>query len=164
MSSNPSISGDGRVVVFSGWSGGLVDGDDGAPSDVFVHDLATLTTERVSQTAAGAGGDGYSTDAAVVAFQSEATDLVAAADTNGGFDVFLHDLATGATTRPIRDRGGGQPDRGTGLPVLGTDAGHDRVPGQLGRPRAGADRIVGRRLQRAPRAVARRVRRGRGAG
>lgn len=133
-SSRPSLSHDGRFVAFMSFAPGLVPDDDNSIPDVFVHDRLLDTTRRVSVDSAGdaseSGGHQYapgnyfptiSPDGRFVAFQSEATDLVPG-DTNGSFDVHLHDLATGATTRPIRDRDGGETDKGTGLPVLGADA------------------------------------------
>ncbi|UMG94423.1 hypothetical protein [Nocardioides sp. TF02-7] len=59
----------------------LVPGDANGRSDVFLHDLHTGVTERVSQTPAGVGGDGHSTRADIsddgqwVVFTSSSTNL-----------------------------------------------------------------------------------------
>jgi Tol biopolymer transport system component len=110
---NPSISGDGRVVVFQSFADNLVAGDTNRASDVFVHDRATGTTTRVSVDSAGTqanGGSGLpvvSADGRHVAFLSDASNLVAN-DTNGERDVFVHDLLTGSTTRVNVDSAGNQ--------------------------------------------------------
>jgi Tol biopolymer transport system component len=92
-----SATPDGRFVAFSSDSTNLVPGDTNETTDVFVRDLATGTTTRVSNSSAGAQGDGasngpvISADARVVAFVSTATNL-APNDTNGTTDVFVHEL------------------------------------------------------------------------
>lgn len=100
-----AISADGRFVTFESDAANLVTGDTNGKTDVFVHDRVTGTTTRVSVTSGGAQAtDGrsqrpsISADGRFVAFQSEATDLVAG-DTNGKSDAFLHDRSTGATIR-----------------------------------------------------------------
>ncbi|MBT8202966.1 MAG: hypothetical protein KJO87_06650, partial [Acidimicrobiia bacterium] len=99
-----SISGDGsRVAFVSNWST-LVPNDTNAALDVFVRDTVAGTTTRVSVSTGGAQGDddssspSLSADGTTVAYQSEARNLVAG-DNNLVEDVFLHDLATGTTTR-----------------------------------------------------------------
>lgn len=47
-SMTPSISGDGRVVIFRTSAGNLVPDDDNRASDVFVHDRVSRTTERIT--------------------------------------------------------------------------------------------------------------------
>jgi TolB protein len=90
------VSPDGRFVVFASPDANIGRGDTNAAVDVFVRDLKTGTTRRVSVTTRGVQGNGASTGAlattpgaAVVAFQSEATNLVSN-DTNGVADVFTH--------------------------------------------------------------------------
>lgn len=93
----PAISLDGRFVAFATSVAGLVAGDSNGLFDVFVRDTLLRTTERVSVSTAGGEGDGatysvpsISGDGRFVAFGSLATNLVPA-DTNGAYDVFLHD-------------------------------------------------------------------------
>jgi len=110
---SPSISGDGRVVVFQSFADNLVAGDTNRAPDVFAHDRATGTTTRVSVDSAGTqanGGSGFpdvSADGRYVAFQSNASNLVAN-DTNGERDIFVHDLLTGSTARVNVDSAGNQ--------------------------------------------------------
>jgi lysophospholipase L1-like esterase len=103
----PTISGDGRFVVFNSDATNLVPGDTNDRADVFVHDRQTGVTERVSVDSGGnqANGSSYgireviSADGRFVAFESVATNLVLN-DTNGpGWDAFVHDRQTGRTER-----------------------------------------------------------------
>lgn len=101
-SGEPAISADGRVVAFTSFATNLVEGDTNGHVDVFVRDLSTGLTERVSVSTEGAQGtaDSYepalSADGRFVAFTSLAPNLVSD-DPGGG--VFVHDRATGTTTR-----------------------------------------------------------------
>jgi Tol biopolymer transport system component len=94
--SGVAISADGRYVTFNSNATNLIAGDTNGWSDVFVRDRQTGVTERVSVDPLGAQSTGASSDPAVsadgrcVAFQSYATNLVAA-DTNGYLDVFVRD-------------------------------------------------------------------------
>jgi cysteine-rich repeat protein len=100
----PALSADGSRVVFVSLAQNLVAGDTNGTFDVFVHDRATATTVRVSVATDGAQANGpsfaprLSADGLMVVFHSQATNLVAG-DTNGASDVFVHDIATGATER-----------------------------------------------------------------
>ena len=107
----PSISSDGRYVVFYSTASNLVAGDSNGVHDVFVHDRTTGITTRVSVDSSGTQANGISTypfisaDGRYVAFESDASNLVAG-DTNGRFDIFVHDRTTGATTRVSVDSSG----------------------------------------------------------
>jgi Tol biopolymer transport system component len=111
----PSISSDGRYVAFESSATNLVAGDANGVEDVFVHDLQTGATIRVSVDSGGSEGDGasgynsISGDGRYVAFISAATNLVPG-DTNGFLDVFVHDLQSGSTTRASVDASGFQGD------------------------------------------------------
>jgi Tol biopolymer transport system component len=100
----PSISGNGRIVAFYSYASNLVPGDTNGRSDVFVHDLQTGGTTRVSVSGGGRQGNHQSLDPSVsadgrfVAFESYASNLVTG-DTNGRSDVFVRDRQTGETTR-----------------------------------------------------------------
>lgn len=91
-----SISSDGRFVVFDSPATNLVQGDTNGVRDIFVHDRQSGTTERVSVHLTGAQGNSNSQGAALsgdgrlVAFSSDASNLIAS-DTNGFGDVFLSD-------------------------------------------------------------------------
>ena len=102
FASRPFLSANGRFAAFSSRAPNLVIGDRNGRSDVFVHDLWTRRTIRVSLTADGteSSGDsfvsGISADGRVVAFTSLADDLVPG-DTNGLRDVFVVRLRLDAT-------------------------------------------------------------------
>ncbi len=101
---NAAISADGRFVAFQSNATDLVSGDTNSKADVFVHDRETGTTERVSVATGGGQANDFSdypaisADGRFVAFQSSATDLVSG-DTNGVYDIFVHDRQTGTTER-----------------------------------------------------------------
>jgi len=104
------ISGNGRYVTYYSGASNLVPGDTNGKWDTFIHDIATGSTVRLSQSDAGAGANGDSgrTSAAPagpwavqnvigpqiddqgkhVVFTSRATNMVEG-DTNGKWDVFL---------------------------------------------------------------------------
>lgn len=105
----PSVSSDGRYVAFTSSASNLVHGDTNNLPDVFVRDVVTGGTTRVSVTSAGKQGVGkkysngsnapvISSDGRYVAFHSDMTNLVPR-DTNKVFDIFVHDRATGTTKR-----------------------------------------------------------------
>jgi Tol biopolymer transport system component len=106
-----AISADGRYVAFASDASNLVPGDTNATSDVFVRDLQTGTTRRVSVGSSGRQANGFSSDPALsadgtfVAFDSSATNLVPG-DHNGVEDVFVRDLQTGVTRRVSVGTGG----------------------------------------------------------
>jgi Tol biopolymer transport system component len=91
--SRPFLSGDGRYAAFTSRAANLVPGDRNGVSDVFVHDLFTRTTTRVSVSAEGEEANdassvsGISADGRVVAYTSVAENLVRS-DTNRRRDVF----------------------------------------------------------------------------
>jgi Tol biopolymer transport system component len=104
QSDMPSISADGRFVMFSSTATNLVPGDTNGASDIFVHDRLTGATSRVSVDSSGAQGDSDSftftygscitADGRSVAFLSLATNLVPG-DVNNQMDVFVHDSGEG---------------------------------------------------------------------
>lgn len=93
------LSDDGRVVAFTSLASDLVPTERGFENDIFVHDLASAETLKVSRSHTdggsrlSSGGERLSGNGRVVAFQSMADDLVAE-DANGFIDVFVHDLDT----------------------------------------------------------------------
>jgi hypothetical protein len=125
-SQNPSISADGRFVAFDSGATNLVSGDTNGAWDVFVRDRRTGTTERVSVSSTNAQGDfdsygpSISADGRWVAFWSQATNLVAD-DTNGQWDVFVHDRLTGVTERVSVDSAGAQANNESRFPAISVD-------------------------------------------
>ena len=101
---NVDISADGHFVAFSSGSFDMVPGDTNGLRDVFVRDVVSETTRRVSIASNGAQAAGWSNALALsddgnnVAFVSAAENLVQG-DTNQKQDVFVHDIASGETTR-----------------------------------------------------------------
>ena len=131
-SDNPAISADGRYVAFSSLASNLVPGDTNGRVDVFVHDRATGTTERVSVASDGAEAESssfipaisaISADGGHVAFTSPATNLVPG-DTNGTDDVFVHDRATGTTERVSVASDGAEANSPSTDPAISADGAH----------------------------------------
>jgi Tol biopolymer transport system component len=104
-SDQPSLSGDGRFVVFRSSAANLVEGDTNNQPDIFLRDLITASTKRISVASNGTQANGasanpkISADGRWVAFESLASNLDPLSDTNGVSDVFVHFLDTGATRR-----------------------------------------------------------------
>jgi len=109
-SQSPAISADGRYVAFSSYAANLVPGDTNDVRDIFIRDTCvgvppgcTPATIRISVNSAETESDGdsywpsISADGRFVAFQSDASNLVAS-DTNNASDVFVHDTCFGAGT------------------------------------------------------------------
>ncbi len=97
-SDHASFSPDGNAVVFRSDASDLVANDTNGTSDIFVKDLLTGQTTRVSNALNGEEGNGYAFDPAFspdghhIAFASDAEHLVPG-DTNHTTDVFLVTLA-----------------------------------------------------------------------
>lgn len=93
----PVIAPDGSAIVFTSWATNLVPFDTNGTEDVFVRNLTTGTTVRVSVNDDGEEGNGPSSWPRIAAhgryvvFESDASNLVAD-DTNGTKDIFLYDL------------------------------------------------------------------------
>jgi Tol biopolymer transport system component len=130
-----AISADGRYVAFTSYWEDLVPGDTNGQGDVFVHDMRTRETTRVSVgTSAnrdlGAAGPAMSADGRYVGFS--------AAPRNGGpTQVFVRDVRTAKTTLASFTQSGGANDasaiRGSisedGRYVVYQSAGDHIVPG-----------------------------------
>ena len=93
-----SISADGRYVVFTSESSNLVPNDSNT-RDVFIRDLQTNTTKRVSTNAAGTGGGDLESSGGIidkggrfVVFATRATDLATVPDSNKLSDIFIYDI------------------------------------------------------------------------
>ena len=103
-SSQAVLSASGRYVAFVSGAANLVSHDRNRLSDVFVRDLRTSSTSRVSISSRGVEGNAasgkpsISADGRIVAFPSAATNLVLG-DRNGLQDIFVRDRATGKTER-----------------------------------------------------------------
>jgi Tol biopolymer transport system component len=121
----PAISADGRFVAFESAASNLVPGDGNRVVDVFVRDREAGTTERVSVDGTGQEGNGRSDSAAIsadgriVAFRSDASELVAG-DTDGTGDIFVRDRQTG-TTEAVSYDASGDPAGGGLAPAVSGD-------------------------------------------
>ena len=134
VTEHPALSGDGKVVVYASAASDLVTDDHNGLLDVFVSDRSRNETTRVTVGLGGAQPDGpsaadsapaVSADGRMVAFSSEATNLVPD-DSNGLPDVFVHDRQTKTTTRVSVGPGGvqatgGQEGAGSYMPTLSAD-------------------------------------------
>ncbi|MFE7593655.1 hypothetical protein ACFU6K_30060 [Kitasatospora sp. NPDC057512] len=106
------LSADGRYALFTSLASNLVPGDTNRRYDVFVRDLWTRHTERVSLADDGAQLDGSTSQAAIsadgryVAFSSDAVNAVPG---NGGgrTDVYVRDRLTGRTELVTAGAGAG---------------------------------------------------------
>jgi Tol biopolymer transport system component len=122
----PAISADGRYVAFVSGATNLVAGDTNTTSDIFVYDRQTDTIERVSVDGSGIQGNGGSqnpsigSDGRYVAFESDATNLVAG-DTNTISDIFVYDRQTDTIERVSVDGSGTQGNGGSGDPSISSD-------------------------------------------
>ncbi|HVE23873.1 MAG TPA: hypothetical protein VNC22_00645, partial [Sporichthya sp.] len=122
----PSVSRDGRYVVFASDASNLVPGDTNHRRDIFVRDVQAGTTTRVSLSGQGrqANLDSYnpsiSDDGRYVVFDSFATNLVPD-DLNREGDVFLRDVKAGTTTRVSRGIDGKETNAGSGFAVISGD-------------------------------------------
>ncbi|HLO30238.1 MAG TPA: choice-of-anchor Q domain-containing protein [Anaerolineales bacterium] len=125
-SSGATLSADGRYVAFVSSATNLVPGDTNGEDDVFIHDMLTGATTRVSVDSNGAQANSFSftpsisVDGRYVAFQSSATNLVPG-DTNGAYDIFARDMQTGMTTRVSVDASGIQGNGASSYPSISGD-------------------------------------------
>jgi Tol biopolymer transport system component len=91
----------------------LVPEDTNGRGDVLVRDVQAGTTKRVSVDSAGSQSNDtskwptVSVDGRFVAFMSNASNLVPG-DTNGVFDIFVHDTESGLTERVSVSSAGNQ--------------------------------------------------------
>ncbi|MCW6005119.1 hypothetical protein K1W54_11080 [Micromonospora sp. CPCC 205371] len=110
-----AVSADGRYIAFTSEASNLVPGDTNGALDVFVRDTRTLTTSRVSLTAAGgqvnrqSHSPDISADGRYVVFVSHGTNILPG-DPNPAGNVYLRDRVAGTTVRATpRASGAGWP-------------------------------------------------------
>jgi len=124
----PTISADGRYVVFQSSARAIVPDDTNDAEDIFLSDTETVEMARVSVDSHGRQADGDSYDAVIsangrfVAFVSDAANLVPG-DTNGHEDVFVRDLRDAATIRVSIGAGGREGDGSSRSPAIAADGG-----------------------------------------
>ncbi len=125
-SENASISGDGAFVAFQSAADNLVAGDGNGRSDVFVHELATGETVRISIDSFGAEANAasefpaISADGRYVVFQSDADNL-SPQDSDSFPDVYRHDRDTQTTELVSVALGGTSGNGASSRPVISAD-------------------------------------------
>ena len=119
-----AISANGRFVAFTSQATDLVSGAGNAQDEIFVRDLLTRTTARVSVGPQGPetnSGNSHnpspSASGRFVAFWSYADNFVPD-DTNNFPDVFVRDLKVGTTERVSVGAGGAQADGVSAVPSI----------------------------------------------
>ncbi len=126
FSALPSISADGRIVVFNSSASNLVLGDMNNSKDVFAHDRQTGVTTRISVASDGTEGNNSSSNPAVsadsrfIVFDSMATNLVPN-DTNNLEDIFLYDLQMSTIIRVSVGAGGTEANGFSMEPTISAD-------------------------------------------
>jgi Tol biopolymer transport system component len=127
-SAYPGISPNGRYVVFTSSARGLTPHIANGFEQVFLRDRELGLTTLVTESLSGTVGNGFSnwpavSDDGVVAFRSDATDLVTG-DSNGVGDVFVRDLDSGITMRVSVSSSGQQANGSSGPPDITPDGRH----------------------------------------
>jgi len=123
---HPSVSGDGRFVTFASNANNLVPGDNNNTTDIFLRDLLTATTTRISvdslgnQSNAASVNPTISADGRYIAFESDATNLVMG-DINNARDIFLHDTLTGMTAQISKNSLGDRANFSSFNPAISAD-------------------------------------------
>ncbi|MEP6955459.1 MAG: hypothetical protein ABI883_01435 [Chthoniobacterales bacterium] len=127
FSGGARISSDGRYVAFFSAANTLVPNDTNSSYDVFVRDLQTNTTSRVSLNSTGGQGEqgsgghiDISGDGRFVVFESAAENLVNN-DSNSRTDIFVRDRQTSLTTRVSINSNGGQANNDCYEPRITSD-------------------------------------------
>lgn len=121
-----SLSAEGRYVAFSSEASNFIAGDTNEHGDVFVHDRQSGATSRVSVNSAGEQGNHrsyepfISADGRYIAYSSYASNLVPG-DTNGTWDILIHDRQTGTASRVSENNEGRQANTYSFTPVLSAD-------------------------------------------
>jgi len=131
FSFNPVISDNGRFVAFESFATNITAAPVVGFGDMYMRDLNTGTTQWISVALGGGPGDGpsgpqvrpsaISADGSLLAFESQATNLTADADTNSVFDLFLRDTVAGTTTLVSRAAGGGAGSGQSIAPAMSPD-------------------------------------------
>jgi Tol biopolymer transport system component len=123
----PSLSSSGRFIAFSSTASDLVLGDANNAEDVFVRDMQTGVTVRVSIGRSGENAQGESIDPVIsangryVAFASTASNI-ANNDSNEASDVFVRDMQLGISSMISVTSSGGSGAGASDQPAMSADA------------------------------------------
>jgi WD40 repeat protein len=126
-SNRPSLSGNGRRILFQSQATNLGPNDSNGTWDVYMRDLATGQTTLVSTNSSGVQGDKSSESPSMSAngrffsFDSKSTNF-SAGDSGGDMDVFVKDLDTGSIHQASVQSGGAQATGTSGSTVVGSDS------------------------------------------
>ena len=126
ISFDGSVSDDGRYVVFLSGASNLAGADGNRDDDIFVRDMRSGATFRISQAADGtdatdaSGGPEITGDGRYAAFYSYAGNLVPG-DTNGQGDVFVYDMLSGTNALVSLAANGSQGNGGSYNPDISAD-------------------------------------------
>ena len=124
-SSEPSVSDDGRYVVFTSAATNLTSGDTNAFADIYRRDTWANTTTLISKRTGGTSGTGASQhpdisgNGARIVFDSVATNLLAVPDVLNSSDIFL--WSSGTLTRASVTPGGTEPNSTSLWPAISND-------------------------------------------
>ncbi|MEO6709482.1 MAG: hypothetical protein ABI054_02010 [Planctomycetota bacterium] len=128
VSGMPTISADARYVAFLSQSPRLVAGDTNHYQDVFVRDRRTHTTTRVNLGPGGAQSNGEvfhdlrtSSDGRVLAFDSNATNLIQPGGTPNFLEIYVIDRASQQITLASAGPGGIASDSDSFGPRISAD-------------------------------------------
>ncbi len=122
----PALSANGRYVAFESSASNLVSNDMNTTNDIFVHDMLTGQTTRISTDSFGNEANNNSTDPSIsadgryVAFESFASNLVDD-DNNSDYDIFVHDRVTGQTTRASINSDSSETNNDSNNPAISAD-------------------------------------------
>jgi Tol biopolymer transport system component len=142
-SRRPSISGNGGLIAFDSAASNLVPGDTNGVADVFVHDMTSGETERISVSTDGKQGSGssqrasISADGETVAFMSWASNLVPAYSARR-WRIYVRARLTGVTEGASVSSSGVQADNWSDWASISAD-------GRFVAFRSGATNLVPRR-------------------
>lgn len=125
-SGTPSVSADGRYIVFESFATNIVPNVVPKTMNIFIRDRQLKTTTLVSMSTTGTPGNATSANTVIsddgrfVTFQSDASNLVPG-DTNGGTDIFEYEVATKKLTRVSVSGSGVQGNRNSRYPSISGD-------------------------------------------
>ncbi len=123
-SGRPSVSGDGRYVVYQSLASNLVPDDTNFVQDVFLYDRQTGETIRISVNSVGEEADGESSrsrishDGRFVTYSSRATNLVPGNTFFFLSNIFVYDRLTGVTTQVSMAPDGTDPNSDSLRPAI----------------------------------------------
>jgi hypothetical protein len=125
-SNRPSLSANGRRVVFQSEASNLASGDGNGKADILLRDMASGTTSIVSTGPSGQANNSsrspsISANGSWVSFDSDASNLVSG-DTGNDSDVYLKNVDSGAVEQVSVRTGGAQATDHPSDGVIGSDS------------------------------------------